>query len=138
MSYFPADMPGLEETMDDAEFWEFCAKRDLRFQACADCGALRHPPSPICANCHSTKVEWRKAPDEALIYTFTVVHHAGHPAVKSNLPYVIGLVEFPELPGVRLVTNITDIPPSSVKIGMKVCLWWDDIGDGMYAPRFRP
>jgi len=39
---------------------------------------------------------------------------------------------------VRLVTNITDVPPSEIKIGAEVALWWDDIGEGMWLPRFRP
>jgi uncharacterized OB-fold protein len=138
MAYFPPDMPGLEPSIDDAEFWKWCAGKRLRFQACAKCGLLRHPPTPICAGCHSTEIAWVDAPEEAVVYTFTVVHHAGHPAVKPRLPYVIGVVEFPGLPGVRLVTNITDVPPESVHIGMPVRLWWDELEDGMFLPRFRP
>jgi uncharacterized OB-fold protein len=67
-----------------------------------------------------------------------VVHHANHPAVVAKVPYVAGLVTFPDLPGVRLITNITDIAPEQVTIGAEVALWWDDIGEGMWVPRFRP
>jgi len=78
------------------------------------------------------------APAKAEVFSFTVIHHASHAAVADNLPYVVGLVTFPGLPGVKLVTNITDIPPSDIRIGMPLTLWWDDIGDGMHLPRFRP
>ena len=138
MSYFPVDMPGVEPNMDDAQFWEHCRERRLSFQACADCDTLRHPPTPICPNCHSTQVKWVQAPDQAEVYTYTVVHHASHPAVQGRLPYVAALVEFPALPGVRLVTNITDIAPEAVQIGMPVELWWDELEDGLSIPRFRP
>jgi uncharacterized OB-fold protein len=79
-----------------------------------------------------------EAPSSAVVYTFCVVHHPNHPAVASRVPYVVGVVEFPSLPGVRLVTNITDVAHSAVRIGMPVSIWWDDIGGGMFVPRFRP
>lgn len=138
MALFPETMPRPEPDMDDAPFWEACARKQLRFQSCAVCGMLRHPPAPICSGCHSTEVVWSPAPAEAEVFSFTVIHHASHAAVADNLPYVVGLVTFPGLPGVKLVTNITDIPLSEVRIGMPLSLWWDDIGDGMHLPRFRP
>lgn len=138
MSYFPAEMPRPESDRDDHEFWSGCAQQQLRFQACAECGTLRHPPRPICHKCHSIVCKWVGAPSTALIYTYCVVHHPNHPALARRVPYVVGVVEFPTLPGVRLVTNITDVQPLDVRIGMKVSLWWDDIGDGLFVPRFRP
>ncbi len=80
---------------------------------------------------------WLDAPARAEIFTFNVIHHASHPAVAGRLPYVGALIVFPELAGVRLVSNVTNCAPSSVKIGMQVILWWDDIGDGLFVPRFR-
>lgn len=138
MSYFPAEMPRPEPDRDDREFWAHCAERRLRFQACARCGALRHPPTPICHACQSTETRWVEAPGTAVIYSYCVVHHPNHPAMASRVPYVVGLVTFPSLPGVRLVTNIIDLPPAEIAIGAEVALWWDDIGEGMWIPRFRP
>lgn len=138
MPYFPNEMPRPVPAMNDTEFLRGCEKRHLRFQACAACGILRHPPMPICSQCHSTAEKWVEAPTTAKVYSFTVVHHASHPAVKTSLPYVVALLEFPALPGVRLISNITHVDPSEVRIGMQVDLWWDDIGEGMFLPRFRP
>lgn len=138
MSYFPTEMPALEPNWEDREFWKACAERRLAFQACGRCNTVRHPPTPMCPKCQSTEIVWMDAPSTARIFTFTVAHHASHPAVAANLPYVIAVVEFPTLQGVRLVTNITDVAPATVRIGQVVQLWWDDIGDGMQVPRFRP
>jgi uncharacterized OB-fold protein len=138
MAYFPDDMPAPQPTADEAGFWEQCQEHRLSFQACVDCSELRHPPSPICPNCHSVRLRWVQAPAEAQVYTFNVVRHAGHPAVVSRLPYVVAVVEFPGLPGVRLITNVTDIDPSQVRIGMPVSLWWDELATGEQVPRFRP
>jgi uncharacterized OB-fold protein len=136
MAMFPPEMPGIEPTMDDRPFWDACAERRLRFQACDDCGLLRHPPTPACPDCTSVRVRWVDAPRTAVVYTFTVIHHASHPAVAGNLPYVVAVVEFPGLPGVRLVTNVTGVPPAQVRIGLPLELWWDDIGEGRCVPRF--
>jgi uncharacterized OB-fold protein len=66
-----------------------------------------------------------------------VIHHASHEAVKTNLPYVVAVVTFDDVLGVRLVSNITDVPPKEVRIGMRVEVWWDDIGEGHFLPRLR-
>lgn len=137
MAYFPADMPRPEPDWDDRDYWAHCANRELKFQACGECGIVRHPPRPMCGNCQSTKVKWVPAPDEGEIYSYNVVHYVSHPAVTTKVPYVGALIEFEGLPGVRLVTNITDVDPAKVKIGMRAKLYWDDIGDDMFIPRFR-
>jgi uncharacterized OB-fold protein len=138
MAYFPDDMPGVEPNWDDREFWAACAERRLRFQACASCGTPRHPPSPMCPACQSSQVRWLDAPSSGRIYSFTVARHASHPAVASRLPYVVAVIEFPELPGVRLISNVTDVDPALVRIGQAVDLWWDAQKDGTSLPRFRP
>ncbi len=143
MALFAASMPVPRPDMDDAPFWEHARARRLCFQACAACGLPRHPPTPYCPRCHSGHISWVAAPSAARIYSFTVVRHAADPAVAGNLPYVVALVEFPDLPPVRLVTNLTDTDPARVAIGMPVMLWWDGLDpvDGqpaMNLPRFKP
>jgi uncharacterized OB-fold protein len=139
MALFPAEMPAPEPNLDEMGFWQGCAERQLRFQACARCHSLRHPPTPICSKCHSVEQTWRNAPAHATIFSFTEIHHASHPAVASNLPYIVAVVEFETLPNVRLVTNILGIPASELAIGDVVELTWDRISDELFLPRFtRP
>ena len=144
MAYFPADMPVPVPTMDDAAFWDHCAERRLLFQSCAACEQPRHPPTPVCSRCGSTRLQWVEAPEHATVFTFTVVHHPSHPAVVGHLPYVVAVVDFAQLAQVRLVTNVTDVDPAQVRVGLSVRLWWDLLADAdaaarpMYLPRFRP
>ena len=138
MAYFSDAMPAPHPNFDDRDFWSACAEKRLQFQACTECGAARHPPTPVCPRCRSFKVMWKQAAGSAEVYTHTTIHHASHESVKPNLPYVVSVVTFPDVPGVRLVTNITDVDPKQVHIGMPVQVWWDAIGDGMYIPRFKP
>jgi uncharacterized protein len=138
MSLFPADMPRPQPDMDDEGFWAQCAARKLCFQGCAACGKLRHPPTPICWNCHSVEVKWVEAQGNASLFTYTVVHHASHTAVAGSLPFVGAVVAFASSPGVKLVSNIIDVDPADLAIGMPLKLVWDDIGEGMYIYRFKP
>ena len=144
MAYFPADMPVPVPTMDDAAFWDHCVERRLLFQCCAACERPRHPPTPVCSRCGSTRLHCVKAPEHATVFKFTVVHHPSHPAVTGHLPYVVAVVDFPQLPQVHLVTNVTDVDPAQMRVGLSVRLWWDRLADDdaagrpMYLPRFRP
>jgi uncharacterized OB-fold protein len=38
-------------TPDTAFFWDGTAAGELRIQRCAQCGAVRHPPGPMCPAC---------------------------------------------------------------------------------------
>lgn len=138
MAYFSDGMPRPDPNRDDEGFWRGCAEQRLQFQTCADCGTCRHPPIAVCAQCRSVRVTWTPTTGRAQIYTYTVIHHAAHPAVAARLPYVTAVVSFDDIPAVRLLTNITHCDPADVRIGMAVELRWDDIGDGLFLPRFRP
>src|SRR6202044_389062 len=52
----PRPMPAVDP--DTAPFWEAARERRLITQRCGSCGALRFPPTPLCARCRSWNVEW--------------------------------------------------------------------------------
>lgn len=135
MPYLPNDQLRPEPSLDDAPFWEGCRARELRFQHCGDCGRFRHPPTPRCPWCQSANAAWAPARGPARLYTWTEVHHAAHPAVRGRGPYVVAVVEYPEMDGVRVISNLADTP--APEIGSALELYWDDIGEGMSLPRFR-
>ena len=135
MAYFPSGMERPQPDLDDRGFWENIAERRLTFQRCVDCDTHRHPPAPMCARCGSSNVAWTAAPSQGRVYTFTVVHHPVHPEVVSACPYVVAVIEFPALRGVRIVSNL-DEDPQSLQIGDAVSLYWDETDAGP-LPRFR-
>lgn len=108
------------------------------FQRCADCGAVRHPPMPVCPECRSFADDWVAATEDAALYTFTVIHHANHDALRDAVPYNAAVVIFPALQNVRLVTNIVDAAPHDLRIGMPLDLVWEEPAPGRVLPRFRP
>jgi uncharacterized OB-fold protein len=137
MAYLPNEIPGPEPTVDDQQFWQYCQQRELRFQRCMACKRFRHPPAPVCLHCRSFESEWLPAPETGVVFSFTIVHHPAHPAVSPILPYNVVIVDFPQYDHVRLVSNLIDVSPSEISIGMEVALVWETVGNGMLVPRFQ-
>jgi len=137
MSYLPKDAFAPHPISEDQEFWQYCAQHDLRFQACADCGELRHPPTPMCGNCQSTATEWKAAPQQGVVFTYTVIHHAADERITVALPYIVALIKFPNFGPVKLVSNVI-CRPDEIRVGMPVRLVWEDGANGIDLPRFVP
>ncbi len=119
----------------DNQFW-FDAAREHRLviQRCSSCEALRHPPGPQCPHCQSLAWDTVEASGLATLHTFTVAHHPKHPAF--DYPLVIGVVDLAE--GTRLITNLVDVDPDHVRIGMPLVLDWLDADPDLTLPVFRP
>ena len=137
MTYFDDHDVAPAPNADDGPFWANCAQRRLAFQKCRACRALTHPPLGVCPRCQSTDREWTEAPEVARVYSFTWIHTAALDAVAGRLPYNVAVVEFPALPGVRLVTNIVDAKRGQLAIGDRVALTWETLPGGEALPRFR-
>lgn len=137
MSYFSGREISPTPNADDAAFWDNCARRRLAFQRCLGCRTVTHPPIGVCPACQSMQREWVDAPERARIFSFTWIHTAAHDSVAGRLPYNVAVVEFSELPGVRLVTNIVDVKPGELAVGDSLALVWEDAGDAGPLPRFR-
>lgn len=71
------------------------------------------------------------------MFSYTVVTHAVHAALVQSVPFNVILVEFPDAPGVRLVSNLIDTAPEELEVDQVVELLWDDLDSGISLPRFR-
>jgi uncharacterized OB-fold protein len=118
-----------------APYWEGARNGQLLLQHCQACAACWHPPLPRCPSCLSDDVAWRPAAGEGHVYSYTVIHHATHPAVEDNLPYLVALVELKE--GPRVVTNIRGCPAEDVHVGMAVRVVFEPCGPAT-LPQFTP
>jgi uncharacterized OB-fold protein len=108
----------------------------LLLQACSSCDHVWHPPLPICPRCRSFEVEWRPASGRGTVHSFTIVHHAAHPAVEAWLPYLVALVRLAE--GPLFVCNIRGCAPERVRIGMPVRVTFEEIAESVALPQFEP
>jgi uncharacterized OB-fold protein len=99
-----------------AGFWNGLREGRIRFPRCRACGRTHWYPMQRCPFCYSVDLEWHAVSGAATLYTWTVVRRTFAPDFPA--PYIVGLVEFPEVPGTRLITNIVDVDPASLDFGM--------------------
>jgi uncharacterized OB-fold protein len=120
-------------TADTAFFWDGTARGELRIQRCGGCGALRHPPGPMCPACGADKPEYVLAAGTGEVYSY-VVHH--HPPVPGHqAPFVVALVQLTE--GVRMVGELLGADPEQVRVGMPVRAEFVKVNGDLTLPAWR-
>jgi hypothetical protein len=122
-------------TPDTAFFWAGTAVSELRIQRCANCGALRHPPGPMCPACGQPgDGGYVVAAGTGEVFSYVVHHHPPVPGKK--LPLVVALVQLPE--GVRMVGELPGVRPDRVRIGLPVRVAFARLDDDLTLPAWRP
>ena len=122
---------------DTEFFWNGLRERKLLIQRCGGCGALRHPPRPMCPKCRSLDWEAIESSGRGTVYSYVMPHQPRFPFF--DYPYVVALVELEE--GVRIVSNLTHIDPDDITVGMPVQVYFQtfDGADGdLVLHQFRP
>lgn len=127
----PADRPRPFITRDTAFWYEGARNRELRVQRCADCGALRHPPSPLCPSCRSFTWDWIVASGAGTVHSFVVSHHPK--AAGFDYPLAIVLVDLAE--GTRLVADFWG-DPDQLEVGLPVRVGWTELDAETVLPHF--
>ncbi len=120
--------------LDTKPFWDGCLEGRLLVQRCSHCGAWRHPPSPICPDCLADAHEWLPVCGRGTVYTFTVVHEARRGWEKLT-PYVVAVIALDE--GPHMLSNVVNIAPDSVAIGMPVEVIFAELDGTTKLPLFQ-
>jgi len=121
-------------TADSQFFWDGVRDHKLLIQRCSQCGALRHPPRPMCPQCQSLTWDTVEASGRGTVYSFVIPHHPPLPWFPD--PYVVALVDLEE--GTRLVSNIVGVAPDGVTVGMAVSVRYEHFDDDVVLPLFAP
>jgi len=116
---------------DNRFFWDGVQAGRLLIQRCEGCGALRHPPGPMCPRCLSLEWDTVQSAGRGAVYSWVVSHHPTEPDAD---PRVVVLVDLEE--GVRLVANLQGVPVAEVTNGLAVEAFFADV-DGVRLPQFR-
>lgn len=133
-----ADLARVSPDAETRPFWDACRRRELRLQRCTDCGVFRQPPLPGCPHCGSARSDWPLLSGRGTVFSYTVAHHPAIPTLAASVPYNVVVVEPEDAPGARIVSNLLDVAPDEIAIGMHVEVAWDEMPDGLVLPRFRP
>ena len=119
---------------DTEFFWAGTARHELRIQRCGECGALRHPPGPVCPACGAAKPDYVVAAGTGEVYSYVVHHHP--PVPGRQVPFVVALVQLPE--GVRMVGELLGVNPEQVRIGLPVRAEFVLIDEELTLPAWAP
>ncbi len=117
---------------DDEFFWQGAREGRLLAHACASCGRIQHPPSPMCPACGSVSWEAEQLSGRGTVLSWIVSHH---PTEPDEAHRVVALIELDE--GIRLVSNLCEVGLDAVANDMPVEVTFID-QDGVILPQFRP
>lgn len=98
------------------QFYAAAAEGKLLIQRCKSTGQAQWYPRSHSIHEIGAEVEWVEATGAGEVYSFSVISRSPFDDVEA--PYVFALVDLAE--GVRLATNIVDVDPERVEIGMPV------------------
>ncbi len=116
-------------------FWDATVEGRLTYQQCPACGHRQFYPRAACTACGQTPA-LVDAVGTGTVHTFTVIRQYGGRGFKDELPYVVAMIELDE--GPKMMGNVTDVDPESVRIGDRVQVWFADAGDRAHIPLWKP
>jgi len=117
-----------------APHWQGCQEGEFRVQRCGGCENWIFIPQPVCSRCFSEDLHWTPTSGRGTVYSYTVVHRPQRP--QFRVPYVVAIVEFEE--GFHMLTNLIDVDPDGVTIGMPVEVSFVERSETITLPYFRP
>jgi uncharacterized OB-fold protein len=88
----------------------------------------------MCPTCHSLEQQTTDLAGTGIVYSFSILHHPQHPSF--DYPVVAVLVDLDE--GVRMVSNLVDVAPGDVAVGLPVEVRFVPTRDGFAVPVFAP
>jgi uncharacterized OB-fold protein len=122
-------IPPVPSRVDDY-FWQAARESRLIARRCLVCGALQHPPAPMCPHCQSLDFAVEELSGRGVIYSWIVSRHPSTPDSEARIVAVVDLEE-----GIRMVSNIAAEPGTAVKTGMAVRVTFERFGD-VTLPQF--
>jgi uncharacterized OB-fold protein len=118
---------------DSAPFWEGLPAGKLMLCRCDDTGTWIHPPLER-SRFTGGPVHFEEVSGGGSIFSYIVVQQQRVPG--RTPPYVIGIVELDEQPGLR-INAVINAEPADVRIGQRVRMTVADLGESVFrVPEF--
>ena len=88
----------------------------------------------MCPNCQSLEWDTVQASGKGEVFSFIIPHYPQVPMFEY--PYVVAVIALEE--GTRLISNVVDVDPGDVTIGMPVSVRFVKVDDELTLPLFAP
>ena len=122
-------------TPGNRPFWAAAQAHALRVPRCSVCGSWVFPIAPICQNCWSESLNWDLVSGRGVVTSWVVFHRAFDPAFALDVPYAVVQVQLEE--GIRLISNLVDVAPSEIRVGLPVEIDFVDVTSEVTLVKFR-
>ncbi|MFD7880140.1 Zn-ribbon domain-containing OB-fold protein [Streptomyces sp. NPDC059766] len=118
-------------------YWESAERGVLSIQRCRTCGRYHVPPQDFCLSCHSEDMAWEPVSGRGVVYGYTEVGAgARHPYWAARTPFICGIVELDEQPGLLLYTTFPGAALADLKAGAPVEVIFERLPTGQTLPEF--
>lgn len=123
-------VPAPAVTLENKPFFDAAEQGKFLIKRCTACGEAHWYPRSMCPFCHSDQTVWEESPGEGVVYSFSILRKS------PSGPYALAYVTLAEGPNV--LTNVVDVAPDDLTIGMKVKVKLQPTEGGPPVPVFVP
>lgn len=108
-------------------FWDGLREHKVRIQYSPSNDQWVFYPRILAPRTLANDLEWREISGNGTLYTFTIATRPTAPPWNDSLPQLLAVVEFDE--GPRFTTELVNVEPDDIKVGMRVKPVFCDEGD---------
>lgn len=127
--------PLPKPTPTTQEFWDGAKKGKLMLQYDPVKRKYQFWPRQNSVRTGKRNLKWQKVSGKGTVYSYTTTY-VPTAGFEDKVPYVVGLIELDE--GVRMISNVINIDPDDIEIGMKVKVTFEKLSDDISYFAFEP
>lgn len=121
------DRPIPVPTPTTQPFWDGLRQHKVLLQYSPATDRWVFYPRVLAPRTLADDLEWREVSGGGTLYSYTVARRATAPQWADALPQLLAIVELDE--GPRLSTELVNVEPEQIKVGMRVRPVFADTGD---------
>ena len=130
-------VPVPEPTPVSRPFWDGLAQHRILVQYSPSLQRYVFYPRTLAPGTLADDLQWREIDGAGTLYTFTVARRPTGPPWVDALPQLLAVVQWDI--GPKFSTELVEVDPSDVRIGMRVApVFYDLPEDGMTLLKYRP
>lgn len=116
MNEFSRPMP--IPTPTSQPFWDSLAQHTIRIQYSPSLGRYVFYPRVLAPGTLADDLEWRQISGAASLHTYTVPHRPVAPHFADDVSQILAVAQWDE--GPRFATEIINVEPSQLRVGMRI------------------
>jgi uncharacterized protein len=121
------DKPMPVPTPTTQPFWDGLRQHKVLLQYSPSTDRWVFYPRVLAPGTLADDLEWREVSGGGTLYTYTVARRPTAPPWADSVPQLLAIVELDE--GPRLSTELVNVEPEQIKVGMRVRPVFADGGD---------